>query len=161
MIASVRIQTWNEKWKALGQNLEKYAALRAAIPGLPAEWKEHQYASLIVDDDGMRALASEGLTIEFSEVDQPTGTMLVKLQDSIQRLGAKVEDLAALCRDHCVVQIAIPDIGLMLVEEVEVVDDACTDRIQSKLDEGWRILAVCPPNAQRRPDYVLGRRKVR
>jgi hypothetical protein len=36
-------------------------------------------------------------------------------------------------------------------------DDACTDDVQRHLDEGWKILAVCPPNSQRRPDYILGR----
>ena len=29
--------------------------------------------------------------------------------------------------------------------------------ISVRLDDGWRILAICPPNSQRRPDYILGR----
>lgn len=31
--------------------------------------------------------------------------------------------------------------------------------IQFQCYSDWRILAVCPPNAQRRPDYILSRRK--
>jgi len=57
------------------------------------------------------------------------------------------------------VQITLPDVGLLLIDEVSWLDDACTQEVQRMLDEGWRILAVCPPNAQRRPDYIFGRRK--
>lgn len=35
-------------------------------------------------------------------------------------------------------------------------EDCCTDHLQEKLDEGWRVIAVCPMES-RRPDYVLGR----
>lgn len=37
-----------------------------------------------------------------------------------------------------------------------LLEDACTDFLQEKLDEGWRLIAVCPQE-QRRPDYILGR----
>lgn len=56
------------------------------------------------------------------------------------------------------IQVAIPDLALLSLNEVCVLEDACTDELQGKLDGGWRIIAVCPPNSQRRPDYVLGRR---
>lgn len=56
--------------------------------------------------------------------------------------------------------VTLPDVGLLLIDEVTWLDDACTEMLQRKLDDGWRILAVCPPNAQRRPDYILGRRRV-
>ena len=47
----------------------------------------------------------------------------------------------------------------MKIDEVQVLTDCCTEALQGELDDGWRILAVCPPNAQRRPDYVLGKRR--
>lgn len=56
-------------------------------------------------------------------------------------------------------QLAIPNLLLLEVDEVSVIEDACTDQLQGRLDEGWRILAACPPAAARRPDYVLGRSK--
>lgn len=37
-----------------------------------------------------------------------------------------------------------------------LLENCCTDELQSALDAGWRIIAVCPQEA-RRPDYVLGR----
>lgn len=57
------------------------------------------------------------------------------------------------------INIAIPNIGLLSINEVTWMEDACTQELQDKLDEGWRILAVCPPNGTRRPTYILGRTK--
>jgi hypothetical protein len=57
------------------------------------------------------------------------------------------------------IQIAIPNLLLFAVDEVMVMEDDCTDRLQRNLDDGWRILAVCPAINQRRPDYILGRQK--
>ncbi|ASV42241.1 hypothetical protein [Vibrio phage JSF13] len=36
-------------------------------------------------------------------------------------------------------------------------EDICTDELQSKLQNGWRIIAVCVQPDQRRPDYILGK----
>jgi hypothetical protein len=48
--------------------------------------------------------------------------------------------------------------GLLLtVNETMLLEDSCTDRLQSELNSGWRILAVCVQPDGRRPDYVLGR----
>lgn len=45
---------------------------------------------------------------------------------------------------------------LMKIRRLEVFNDACTEMIDTKLDEGWQIVAVCVQANQRRPDYVLG-----
>lgn len=58
-------------------------------------------------------------------------------------------------------QVAIPDMALLMIDEVVLLNDSCTDELQRQLDEGWRIIAICPPNSQRRPDYILGRNKAR
>lgn len=42
------------------------------------------------------------------------------------------------------------------VDQVKVLEDCCTDSLQRRLEEGWRILAICPQPHQRRPDYILG-----
>ncbi len=55
-----------------------------------------------------------------------------------------------------VIQIHTPNLGLLNIRSVDVSQDSCTDEIQDKLKEGWRILAICPPNANRRPDYIMG-----
>lgn len=86
------------------------------------------------------------------------GAMMVKMQDRF-KWEHGLNPLPEHLQSGAAVQIAIPDVGLLRVNEVTVREDCCTDSLQSDLDEGWRILAVCPPNAARRPDYVLGRTK--
>lgn len=51
-----------------------------------------------------------------------------------------------------------PGPSLLNVDETLLMEDACTNALQENLDNGWRILAVCP-QPQRRPDYILGRRR--
>jgi hypothetical protein len=46
---------------------------------------------------------------------------------------------------------------LMTVNETLLLEDSCTDTLQTQLNSGWRILAVNVQNDGRRPDYVLGR----
>lgn len=43
------------------------------------------------------------------------------------------------------------------IDVVKVVEDYCTDQLQTELDSGWRIVAVCVQPNQRRPDYILGK----
>lgn len=57
------------------------------------------------------------------------------------------------------ISVHLPNIGLLMITEVTWLDDACTQDLQRHLDDGWRIIAVCPPNGTRRPDYILGRSK--
>jgi len=86
------------------------------------------------------------------------GTMLTRMKDR----GAPIysDDVrASHIAGAQVVQVTIPDLALLSITEVINVDDCCTVALQQYLEEGWRILAVCPPNAQRRPDYILGRSK--
>lgn len=55
------------------------------------------------------------------------------------------------------VGVHISDLGLLSVREVTWLEDACTQELQRHLDDGWRILSVCPQSDSRRPDYILGR----
>lgn len=58
------------------------------------------------------------------------------------------------------VHIHVPgSISLTSMNEVNYLEDACTNLLQEHLNEGWRIIAVCPPNDSRRPTYILGRTK--
>lgn len=48
--------------------------------------------------------------------------------------------------------------GLIVTyNDLKLKEDCCTDELQSELNNGWRIIAVCVQPDQRRPDYVLGR----
>lgn len=47
-------------------------------------------------------------------------------------------------------------VALTNIASVAYLEDCCTDILQGCLDNGWRILAVCPPNDARRPTYIIG-----
>lgn len=58
------------------------------------------------------------------------------------------------------VHIHVPgSVSLTSINEVDYMEDACTNALQEYLNKGWRIIAVCPPNDSRRPTYILGRTK--
>jgi len=53
---------------------------------------------------------------------------------------------------------ANPEPYFMMIKEVTVEEDACTNTINSLLrDDTWHILAIIPQSGQRRPDYILGK----
>lgn len=54
-------------------------------------------------------------------------------------------------------EVHMPGQALSTYNEVCLLEDSCTDVLQAKLSEGWRIIAGCPQPDQRRPDYILGR----
>lgn len=56
-----------------------------------------------------------------------------------------------------ITQVTVANEKLLTITEVTWLEDACTQELQGRLNEGWRILAVCPSNDQRRPDYILGK----
>lgn len=54
-------------------------------------------------------------------------------------------------------EVHMPGNMLASYNELMLVEDACTDVIQSHISSGFRIVTVCPQPDQRRPDYILGR----
>jgi hypothetical protein len=54
-------------------------------------------------------------------------------------------------------EVHMPGQALATYNETLLLEDACTDLLQGKIDEGWRIIAACPQPDSRRPDYILGR----
>jgi hypothetical protein len=145
---------------------EIWAELRLGFPTLPVEkpsWTSEAVKNLVLTDDNKFLLVKYNLNFKIAKGDLAgtAGQMLIKLQDQIESLGLEVKNKLSKLEAEalgCAVQIHVPDLSLMFIREVTHLDDACTDVLQGYLNEGWCILAVCPPNAQRRPDYILGRR---
>jgi hypothetical protein len=158
MIVYAEFQYYDEAWKNLDP--DKYELLRKKIPGLPEfEEKQHAYDKYLIDEEGLRLCAEFGLRVTLTSA--TNNCMLVKLQDRIAELEKQFSSFdrhseADLAVNGGMVQIHIPDMQLWFVNQVTYLEDACTDKLQDMLNEGWHILAVCPPNAQRRPDYILG-----
>lgn len=153
---NLKIKNWSTKWNAI--DYDKFAALwPMADTTKPEKYPESSYTipegpCRVTNEEAM-ALVELGVQVEI--VPYP-GQMLVKMSDrSRWDHDIRPHDFA----EGKAVQISVPDQALMYIDEVTHLDDCCTDELQGYLNEGWRILAVCPPNAQRRPDYIMGRRK--
>lgn len=54
-------------------------------------------------------------------------------------------------------EVHMPGNMLATYNQVQLLEDSCTDALQSALSAGWRIIAVCPQPDSRRPDYIMGR----
>jgi len=73
-----------------------------------------------------------------------------KLENALQSFDEKVE-----FNQKCDVHIS--NLGLLSINQLGFATDKCTEELQGLVNQGWRILAICPQPDQRRPDYVLGR----
>lgn len=54
-------------------------------------------------------------------------------------------------------EVHMPGHMLGMYNDILLLEDCCSDQLQSALNSGWRIIAACPQPDQRRPDYILGR----
>lgn len=54
-------------------------------------------------------------------------------------------------------EVHMPGMAMSMYNEMLLLEDCCTDELQSKLNSGWRIISACPQPDQRRPDYIMGR----
>lgn len=119
-------------------------------------WKEYHVDPAELVEAGI-------FKFEVSEVlDTPIIRVMNKTMAAVDRLNNAVESMksqggSVLYNERCGVHV--PGLGLLLLNEVMVLKDCCTDILQEHLDAGWRIVATCPQPDSRRPDYVIGRTK--
>lgn len=131
------------------------ARVRTIFPDASAEG--YSVGGTFELDDVIPALAELGIEATIKNF---SNSMMIGTREKIAHLETEQKLLRQqIAQDGMLIQIHVPNVGLYTVDEVEVLDDACTDSLQARLDDGWRILCVCPPNGQRRPDYILGRTK--
>lgn len=149
MSAIVRIKI-NYAKKELFKELssENYQKVRTILPDLdlPKQQDDINYGyggESIIDSDDLNFLSNLGIEC------------VVKHWKSMIRIPGFSEPT-----DSLAMHVHLPGLGVLAMTEVMNLDDACTDQLQEHLNEGWRILAVCPQLAQRRPDYILGRSKI-
>lgn len=108
-----------------------------------------------IDVDSSEALVRREKAIEEiinSQKEKITSMMeaFVKMSNNIAE-NLKVDTLNQKCDVH------VGGGMLMTINEVLLLENECTDRLQSELNSGWRIIAVNVQTDCRRPDYVLGR----
>lgn len=157
MIARIDF-TWEARQK-ICKDEHLWAAVNEIVP--IGEWKEGQtyfHTSEIIVDITIigQQLADLGVNFEIKAMAQNAFVKDVntQIQDLSRRL--KLTEVR-LCNSGDIVQVHVPNLGLLAINEVEWMEDACTEALQGELDRGWRILAVCPPLMERRPTYIIGR----
>ena len=137
---------WEKKLKGLTPDAYSSFRRRVLSMSLPADASEikntYIHDGLIMEGDEVDAWAGVGVEVTVS---RPKG------------LRSSSEDL-----HKTVYQIAVANVGLMQIQRVEVIDGADwrdewqVNELQRWLDRGWRLLAVCPPNDDKMPRYVVG-----
>jgi hypothetical protein len=96
--------------------------------------------------------------IPFEVQGKGEANFLSALLDELRGIGRKVDAFGYKdAQFNEKVSVHMPGLGLLLIDHVKVLNNDCTDDLQTWLDDGWRILAICPQPDQRRPDYVIGR----
>lgn len=154
MIAFVAIKTYGAEWERM--SVEQYAELRAVVPGLPIEKPQWGVPKCWVDLRAAVPLFERlGVEVQFTQPDDVFATQMRDRLAALEEKGRLDSVTNPGWRES--VAVHVPDLGLIQMNRVRVVENYCTEMLQSEIDKGWRILGVCPQPGQRRPDYVLGR----
>lgn len=134
---------------------------------MPDDAAEYFYAATHTEYEAdlvkVRAIVPPSVGIEVKGIGNPKP--LIDLVESIQRIESRLAHAPppGTNSDRYVntkVDVHIPGNALLMIDEVMLLEDSCTDDLNNNyLERGWRIVAVCPQPDQRRPDYILGRRK--
>lgn len=112
---------------------------------------------VIVDDKQLVTLAVRGIefkVIQEIKVEIDISQQLHELASkpiAISLTGGGDTNYNTRCDVH------IPNVSMLMYNDLKLLEDICTDELQSALNSGWRIIAACPQPDQRRPDYILGR----
>lgn len=149
---SVIAVTFNYSMKTAISDMsdETYQQLREEFPELelnedkavePRYWQE-----IHVDEQDFYKLVEYGL--------KPTAERIKGLIHD--RLPSQIDQVFEPRVGPTYVNLSVPNASLFQVTSVDVIEDACTNDLQQHLNDGWRIIAVCPPNDCRRPTYILG-----
>lgn len=91
------------------------------------------------------------------ELQQVDNHWMFNLIEKIESMEEKFNRFTASQSFNERCSVHVPGFAMMEIRKVKVEIDYCTDRLQDDLNDGWRILAICPQPDQRRPDYILGR----
>lgn len=130
----------------------------AVVEGKPPRWRIGEYWSYYkVQSSDLLALGVKGWRVHQVESHTVVG-ILGQLLDKVESLTGRAPLTGPTYNEKC--NVHVPGLGLLLIDEVRLAANCCTDDLQVFLEDGWRIVACCPQPDQRRPDYVLGRTKI-
>ena len=101
-------------------------------------------------------------THEFDPDDATQSNELAQYREQVdilnRMIGKTLDNLKQTSELSWNAKLAVPvNTWLNNVNEMRLLEDCCTDALQDVLNDGWRMIAICPQPDQRRPDYILGR----
>lgn len=133
---------------------EKYAALREAFPAMDISEAQPTETYVTLPDYLATVDELERLVREFGI--HPT---VKKVRGLSYPAAFNPTQIPAPASAVQVTQVSVANGALLEINTLQLLENACTDEVQAFLKNGWRIVAVCPSNDQRRPDYILGRKE--
>lgn len=150
---------------------EKLAKEQAKFNGLDfirmkdVEFKEGEsYYNLVENDkyvlskDQIIELSLAGIKFEIKQVvdvEVDITQQILDLAEKPVRIAMESGAGGNTYNNKC--EVHMPGNILAMYNEVCLLEDCCTDELQTALNAGWRMVAACPQPDQRRPDYILGR----
>jgi hypothetical protein len=108
-------------------------------------------------------LKDVGVDVELSFSDDVPITAFLHIRQYLTSVSKKLDMLQTTISAQTAegfnerLNVRVADNFLLNIKNVKVKENCCTDDLQSQLDEGWTLLAVCQQSDQRRPDYILGK----
>lgn len=112
----------------------------------------------VVSRDRYVALLEAGIKLELEQVIGVNVDPAEVFQQVSERYSAGLELPVSggnTYNNKC--EVHMPGNMLATYNQVQLLEDSCTDALQNALSAGWRIIAVCPQPDSRRPDYIMGR----
>lgn len=120
-------------------------------------WQVAHSNSAVVTNEELIQLTQERVQFTY---EQPI-TVNVDPAELFQEMANKNElqlnNVASTNTYNNKCEVHMPGNLMASYNEVQLLEDSCSDVLQSSLSAGWRLIAACPQPDQRRPDYILGR----
>lgn len=152
--------------KELVISQEKYTRLRDIVPELPKDPIKEPYYGWEEYVGHLESVLEIVSQIEIVSVIRSTNNPYNEFDNVLERVNSKlltIDTRLEKYRDQVFnkkVNVHISGNSLLEIDDVELLDDCCTDFLKERLDKGWRIIAVCPQPDQRRPDYIIGKKQL-
>ena len=157
-----------EEWARVfkeGADEEKEAMLQKypKMGGFRTTVSQSKYLAIMEENFDCDRVKLKSVNIhEFDPDDAATSSELAQYREQVDILNKMIskalENLKQTSELSYNAKVAVPvNTWLNNVNEMRLLEDCCTDALQDVLNDGWRMIAVCPQPDQRRPDYILGR----
>ena len=132
-----------------------------ARPKTDLDWVAVKQENQLVDLEWFALNCQYPFYIEKAiKTEEPTVQNIQSLLNRVEEKTKQIDKRIDIIKSQTFNQRADVHVGgglLVTYNDLCLKEECCTDELQSELNDGWRIIAVCVQPDQRRPDYILGR----